>query len=687
MNHLRPLLVTVMLASALAIGPVAPPVEAGYAVVSESWGCGWPRFSTPLAATTGPFPSSLPVRGPAGALFGRTIGEVESQLVWWSVPMSDGARVRVHRRLLPALREVEQNLAEAAAQGRDYRIRSAATYGYSPRTSIAHSGISYHGLGAAIDINTDRNPYRRDGVLVTDMPAWFVEAWESAGFCWGGNWLGVKDAMHFSWAGPAATPGFESVPDPYRPRTSRTAFDTTVGAHAVVFGPGDSPRFVKEASGDGAPDVLHVRPWDDHAVLEVATARGGYADCSVWRYWLDDPPAGTPELADLNGVGRPDLVYPDDSGPTLLLRPYSALEGYERANDIATTVEVREGRRFTFGDANGDGADDLWALDPHPDGSAVEIFSAASGFTDSLGAGVNPTVLTAATILSTGDRLADGRAELLVTNGDPASSVTSVVTASSLAAVAEAVVGPGLSPGDVLGHGDYDGDGHTDLQVLGSDGTLSVWRGNTALAGVAPASWFLPSDFDCPDDTIPYHHQGRFADDDDSEFQADIEWLAERGITRGCNPPFQDRFCPGDPVSRGEMAAFLSRALGIAGGEAAFVDSAGSVFEPDIGALATAGITRGCNPPDNDMFCPHDPVTRGQMAAFLNRAFGLPPGPNDFVDDDGSVFEEDIGALAAAGITRGCNPPQNDRFCADQSVTRGQMAAFLNRGKDLLGDG
>src|SRR5690606_41676174 len=59
-------------------------------------------------------------------------------------------------------------------------------------------------------------------------------------------------------------------------------------------------------------------------------------------------------------------------------------------------------------------------------------------------------------------------------------------------------------------------------------------------------------------------------------------------------------------------------------------------------------------------------VSRGQMAAFLVRALGLPAAANRFVDDDGSVFEGDIGALAAAGITRGCNPPANDEFCPDQ---------------------
>ena len=41
-----------------------------------------------------------------------------------------------------------------------------------------------------------------------------------------------------------------------------------------------------------------------------------------------------------------------------------------------------------------------------------------------------------------------------------------------------------------------------------------------------------------------------------------IEALAASGITRGCSlsPPL---FCPDDPVSRGEMAVFLSRGLGL----------------------------------------------------------------------------------------------------------------------------
>src|SRR5690606_21749633 len=46
-----------------------------------------------------------------------------------------------------------------------------------------------------------------------------------------------------------------------------------------------------------------------------------------------------------------------------------------------------------------------------------------------------------------------------------------------------------------------------------------------------------------------------------SVFAEDILWLAQERITRGCNPPVDDLFCPGRPLTRGEMAAFLQRAL------------------------------------------------------------------------------------------------------------------------------
>jgi len=40
----------------------------------------------------------------------------------------------------------------------------------------------------------------------------------------------------------------------------------------------------------------------------------------------------------------------------------------------------------------------------------------------------------------------------------------------------------------------------------------------------------------------------------------------------------------------------------------------------------------------------------------------LAPG-GSFVDDNESIHEASIEAIAAEGITTGCNPPTNDRFC------------------------
>jgi hypothetical protein len=176
---------------------------------------------------------------------------------------------------------------------------------------------------------------------------------------------------------------------------------------------------------------------------------------------------------------------------------------------------------------------------------------------------------------------------------------------------------------------------------------------------------------------------GDFWDDDDSVFRNEIEWLYFSEITRGCNPPFNDRFCPDSVITRGQMAAFLVRALGLTDRlDDPFIDDDDSIFEADIERLAAAGITKGCNPSEgNTKFCPDGKVTREQMAAFLVRALHYTDdgGGDLFIDDDDSIFEGDIDRLGTAGVTKGCNPPTNDRFCPSGNVTRGQMAAFLHR--------
>lgn len=42
-------------------------------------------------------------------------------------------------------------------------------------------------------------------------------------------------------------------------------------------------------------------------------------------------------------------------------------------------------------------------------------------------------------------------------------------------------------------------------------------------------------------------------------FHSDIEWLADAGVTKGCNPPSNTQFCPKDNVTREAMSAFMRR--------------------------------------------------------------------------------------------------------------------------------
>ena len=166
-----------------------------------------------------------------------------------------------------------------------------------------------------------------------------------------------------------------------------------------------------------------------------------------------------------------------------------------------------------------------------------------------------------------------------------------------------------------------------------------------------------------------------FTDIATSPFRTDIEWLAASGITKGCAPTL---FCPGDPVTREQMASFLDRALGLPGTATDFfTDDETSIHEPAINRLAAAGITTGCAA---TRFCPGDPVTREQMASFLSRAFHLPAGTVDyFGDDDTSQHQSDINRLATSGISSGCG---GSDFCPKRVVTREQMAAFLHRAID-----
>jgi len=102
-----------------------------------------------------------------------------------------------------------------------------------------------------------------------------------------------------------------------------------------------------------------------------------------------------------------------------------------------------------------------------------------------------------------------------------------------------------------------------------------------------------------------------------------IEELARRGVVGGCGG---GNYCPNDPITREQMAVFLLRTLDPVLDPPActtpmFGDvPASSLFCRWVEELARRGITAGCG---GGNYCPGQPVTREQMAVFLTTTFGL----------------------------------------------------------------
>lgn len=177
---------------------------------------------------------------------------------------------------------------------------------------------------------------------------------------------------------------------------------------------------------------------------------------------------------------------------------------------------------------------------------------------------------------------------------------------------------------------------------------------------------------------------GRFSDDDGNVHEANIETIAGLGVTLGCNPPDNDRYCPSRPATRAQMAAFLGRALGETGEGAPAVSRFSDVPEGAwylgyVEALAESGVF-----PDvaGSPFRPSDPLTRIEMAVWMAGAFeGItevePQGI--FVDVAADAwYAGAVEGLRAAGVTKGCKAEPLS-YCPDAQVRRDQMASFLAR--------
>ncbi|MBW3619545.1 MAG: S-layer homology domain-containing protein [Actinobacteria bacterium] len=162
-----------------------------------------------------------------------------------------------------------------------------------------------------------------------------------------------------------------------------------------------------------------------------------------------------------------------------------------------------------------------------------------------------------------------------------------------------------------------------------------------------------------------------------------IACLADAGIATGTTPT---TFSPHASVSRGQLAAFVTRLLEVARPELAslvpsdpFSDDDGNPHERSINVLAHLGILDGTG---QGRFSPAAPVQRAQAASILVAASsylgGTPPvdAVDYFADDDGTVHEAAINDAAALGMVSGTG---GELYAPTGAVSRGQMATMLTR--------
>jgi serine protease AprX len=152
------------------------------------------------------------------------------------------------------------------------------------------------------------------------------------------------------------------------------------------------------------------------------------------------------------------------------------------------------------------------------------------------------------------------------------------------------------------GNGDYCPDG----PVTRAQMAVFLLKAEHGSAYVPPACAGVFADVACP-----------------SQFADWVEQLNTEGITGGCGG---GNYCPDASVTRAQMAVFLLKAEH---GSSYVPPACAGVFA-DVGCpsqfadwierLAAENITGGCG---GGNYCPANPNTRGQMAVFLTRTFGL----------------------------------------------------------------
>jgi len=247
-------------------------------------------------------------------------------------------------------------------------------------------------------------------------------------------------------------------------------------------------------NGDGRDDILW-RNVDGQISNWLATASGGYTPNNANAAAVVPTAWHVVGTGDFNGDGRDDILWRHNDG-TISNWLGTAAGGFT-PNDTNAAAPVPTAWHVAgVGDFNGDGRDDiLWRND---DGQLSNWLGTATGGFTPNNANAAAIVPTAWQVIGTGDFNGDGRDDILWRHSDGTLSNWLGTAAGGFTPNdANAAVAVPLA-WSVVAVGDYNGDGRDDILWRHTDGTLSNWLGNANgsftpndanAASPVPTSW------------------------------------------------------------------------------------------------------------------------------------------------------------------------------------------------------
>ena len=269
-------------------------------------------------------------------------------------------------------------------------------------------------------------------------------------------------------------------------------FTATAFSPATNFTAGANPQSIAamDFDGDGLPD-LAVANGDDQTVGFYLNASTSGAPSFIQQTPIPQPSDCYPQgvaAGDLDGDGKPDLVMANSDTKYMEVFQNNSTKGHISMTELAPFAEPGYANWVAIGDLNGDGKPDLVFAEPYTNSSSLSVFPNTSTV-GSISFGTPIKFLLPSSYqpnsVAIVDIDGDGKPDLVFSSWGTymLSVLRNTTTAGGPITFASHVDFAAGNTPQGLAVGDLDGDGRPDIVVANNgDNTLSVYR-NTSGAG------------------------------------------------------------------------------------------------------------------------------------------------------------------------------------------------------------